>query len=511
MAKRKSLITISLAVFITFCILTTIYLISINAKRNDSIASNSENNNIGTNLKETKLTFYFEAQEQSIKEILNQVESKANLNAKLDFKFITEDTVGYLSEIKNIIASGQPCDAFYYSAQFSEDLRSLVNDKIAKDISKAFPQYAPDYYNKLSKQEKSLISVDGKIYAVPNRMPSTQMRCAFVREDLMKKYNIPDIKSYDDYEIFLKTIKQYENDIIPMTYADSSIGLFAEANGYVILNYRQGLVYKWNDPDMKLLAWEQTPEFKKGIETISSWFAKGYLAKDCPTVQIDQNVLLSGKWASAISVFGSDIEYFNYSLVNKNTDWKYKECLLYPDEISARTPQINNYMVISESSNNAERALMFVEWLQADQENYDSLMYGIKDKNYALVNDCIKLPENISQNESYTSWVWRAPFMNIDYERANVSEPVDIIKNYYNTLKEKTKYPPHTGFIPNYSVVDDIADYRKLSYNSLEQKIYNGTFLPEDVEIYINDQKAKGADNLVAEIQKQLDKWKSEK
>ena len=38
---------------------------------------------------------------------------------------------------------------------------------------------------------------------------------------------------------------------------------------------------------------------------------------------------------------------------------------------------------------------MFINWLQSSQENYDSLMYGIKGKHYTLEDNKIKLPETI--------------------------------------------------------------------------------------------------------------------
>jgi ABC-type glycerol-3-phosphate transport system substrate-binding protein len=69
---------------------------------------------------------------------------------------------------------------------------------MAKDITELFPRYAPNYYKVLSQAEIRAASVDGRIYAIPKHFPKSQMRCAVVREDLMQKYNIPDIKSFPE-------------------------------------------------------------------------------------------------------------------------------------------------------------------------------------------------------------------------------------------------------------------------------------------------------------------------
>jgi len=505
-SKKKIFILIGIVLVL---LLGALIAINLKSKDNDLLSALEVDNSPNKDLKEAKLTFYFPSTEpKGTREVLDAVERKAKnkVNVKLDFKFIGENYYGnYLNKLHEALAAGQPCDAFYFSND-SISLTILANANLIKDITTLFPQNAPNYYNKFSTEEIASASVDNKIYAIPNRLPTTQMRCAIVRQDLMEKYNIPDIKNYDDYEFFLKTIKENEKDMTPLIFNDTAIGLFAEANGYAVIDYRLGLIYKWDDPNMKIMAWEQTPEFINGIEKINSWYTKDYLSKGISFIPISESIISSGKFASIISYLGSDFEYNNILQKNK-VSWRYKAYLLYSDKYSARLPLTNNSMVINAKSENAERALMFIDWLQMDQENYDSLMYGIEGKHYTLVEDYIKLPDG-KQTES---WGWRWPFRNIEFERGDSADSNKLVKEYYKTITEKTKLPPHTGFELYHGNSIDAVNNRSRLFGSIEHDILTGNYKQGSIDSYLKQQKSYGTDKLVADVQQQIDTWKAGK
>lgn len=508
--KKKLIIISAVLVVVLLSVLSIKYM---NSDKNDLLSGLNYDKSAKEPMKESTLTFYFEANEpKDTREILDVVEKKAKnmLNIKLDFKYFPEAPEVYLNRIKTAISSGQPCDAFLYIVNGStKNLKSLADEGLIKDLTTLFPEKAPDYFNQFSKQELTAMSVNNKIYAIPGNFPSAQIRSAMVRDDLMKKYDIPDIKSYKDYEFYLKTIKEKEPDMIPMIINEAAIGLFAEAGGYVILDYKQGLVYKWDDPDMKIVAWEQTSEFREGINTILKWYNSNFILKDIGIAQIDDTVISSGKWASFISVYGSELLY-NSKLLNQKSTWKYKAYPLYPDKFTARSFPLNIVTVINAKSQNIDRVLMFINWLQSNQENYDSLMYGIKGKHYTLEDNKIKLPTGIKPEASNLSWPWRYLFRNIKYERADASVDEAALKEYNQIISTRTKYPPHTGFVPDYTSLTDITASRNMSYNQIEQDIFQGYLEEADIDTYIKSQKDLGVDNLVNKIQQQLDEWKTE-
>lgn len=459
------------------------------------------------NLKDEKLVFYIPAQDnEASKDVLKALNRrlKDEIKTELAFEFVPDYPEAYVQKVREAIAAGSPCDAFYFSDYFPMTMKSLADEGLAKDLTNLFPRYAYDYFSQFSEEDRDALLVDGKLYGIPSRIPGTYRKCVIVRQDLMEKYNIPPIKSYDDYEVYLQTIKKNEPEMIPMNYYELNIGLFSDVNGYVLLDYQMGLVYKWDSPSIKVEAWEQTPEFSAGLSRMNSWFQKGYLLKDVAISQIDQRMITNGKWASFIGNWGDHFTYNAYVRASGIKDWSYEAYPLH-DGFSARNTPMESGMAVSNKSKLVDRVLMFVNWLQSDQENYDLLMYGIKGTHYFEKGDYIEIPEGVKFENSFFNWGWKAPFRNINYERVNYPGLKEEVKEYYDVIVRSTKYPPHMGFYPDYSMVNDIKTLRRLDNFSLDRKAYSNDFKPINVEEYIKLQKDQGIEVLVAEVQKQLD------
>jgi ABC-type glycerol-3-phosphate transport system substrate-binding protein len=140
------------------------------------------------NLKAEKLTLYFFGQELPVtQEVLGSVNSKLkrDINIEIQFKFILDMPDKYLEEIKSVISSGLPCDAFFYYNSLPESLGTLANEGYAADLTELFPQYAPNYYRQFSQDDIDAARINRKIYAVPERIPDAYRNCAIVRQDLM--------------------------------------------------------------------------------------------------------------------------------------------------------------------------------------------------------------------------------------------------------------------------------------------------------------------------------------
>ncbi|HEX3044197.1 MAG TPA: extracellular solute-binding protein [Bacillota bacterium] len=443
-------------------------------------------------LTEATLTFLLGGSApQAPQEVLDQVERKLKNSLNIKFKILLGD------------ASSEDMaywDVLYYH-NFHSDFKTLVNQGL-KDITEEFQRLAPNYYRRLSPEELKTVTQEGKIYAIPQHFFTPQMCCAIVREDLMNKYQIPEINDFDDFENYLKTVKAKEPRLFPVIFSDNSVGLFAEANGYVILNNQLGLVYRWDDPEPKIEAWEQTQAFRQGIDILSRWYNNRYLFG--PATEIDDKMVGSGKWASFIAPLGSEISY-NAILKSQNIRFRYKAYPLNSGHSSARNPS-TSMLLINPQSKNTERIFRFINWLYSKQENYDSLMYGVKGKHYRLEGERIKF----ASSDPYT-WIWHDALRNIDFERYEFSSSADSQKEYREMLENNTKFPPYTGFIPDFGPVQRTATLRQVSLGSIETSIYHGTFSPADVDKYIREQKQAGVDQLVVEVKRQLERWKAQK
>lgn len=465
-------------------------------------------------LEKTTLKIYFLGTKPTgLDEVIAEAEKRtaSDLNAALGFEFLNMNTQSYYSQIHSIISSGQQCDAFMMYDTGRGTLESFVRDEIAADITNLMPNYAPEIFSQVNDTTINFTRVKNRIYAVPRLYPIAQRLGVAVRQDLLEKYKVSSINNYDQMESFLEKIKQNEPDIYPLTTYNTTLGLFAQAYGYVILDYETGLVYKWADKDMVIHAWEQTPEFKEAENRLAYWYREKYISPG-HNINYDDIIFTTGKWAVIIRNMGDSVYYnINSDVDDNSSGFKYAEFPLYPEQPAMKVSPTLYSFVISNQSKNKERVLMFFNWIQSSKENYRLFRYGLEDRDYQVIKDSIGIPRSASSvNKVFATWPGSSGFINMKYEGPYwIGGKSFDIQKFWESLTENTDYAPHGGFVPDYTPVSKIQIARKASFTRLVQKMERGLYQENDPDEYINDMKNINTDELVRTIQMQLDAWKS--
>ncbi|MBN2532581.1 MAG: extracellular solute-binding protein [Spirochaetales bacterium] len=480
--------------------------------RNKSDSMDLFNQEIKTgNLEPVTLTLYFidtwRYKEEELRIVLDEIEkrTKKTLNITLNFKFFF--FYDYYTEIEKVITNGEPCDMFAYNTWSNSNiLPELYYKGLTLDITTMFPQYAPGLYSKLDPGDLTLHKIDGKLLAVPNHFPYINKMCVSVRDDLMKKYNIPPIKNLDDMETYMDAVKKNEEKLLLLSINDTTLGIFAPAFHYVILDYQLALVYKWDDPEMKIIPWEQTPEFPEAIERAYNWYKKGYLQNGYFYLEPDPGLIRSGTLAA---ILGYQLSVFDYNtlLFEENANWRYLEYPLFPDVVCQPIVNVYEGMIVSPNSENPERALMFIDWIYTNQKNYDLIRYGILNRHYQLRGDQYAFPKGVTGQNAFLNWQWSV-FLDMDFERTNIANSKKYRKEVLEAYKASSRYPPHWGFKPDYRGLD--MALRKMAQGNLEWTIGRGNYNADSLQEYIDQQKEEGIDAIVAVIQSQLDEWRKE-
>ncbi len=336
------------------------------------------------------------------------------------------------------------------------------------DITDLLPLYAPKYYSQFSPGDLQAISYNGRIYNIPELTFELQRPCVLAWQSMIEKYSIEDIKTFEDYVNYMELIKEKEKDYLPcliIKYLDTQ--MFIELSGYVMLC--GNIVYRRDDPEMKLIPWEQTGAFKEAISTIGRWKAKGY-----------------DFWSSSIpdksftSLFMPQIplkaEKNNKFFVLPNEKWTLHQ--LYLDNMLSRIIP-DRRIFISKNSKKAERILRFIEWLNESQENYD-------------------LGSVIGPNNFYYE----------RYDENNYHYFFDR-EGYINAVTRNSTYPPHSGYNPPVRLIEKMAE-RCADFDAffMEYDLNNILISDEAIAEFIQEQKNKGIDALVKELQEDLDAWR---
>ena len=135
----------------------------------------------------------------------------------------------------------------------------------------------------------------------------------------------------------------------------------------------------WDSKGRGLNSYEKTGEFAAAYNMLLNWRQKDYAPKN-PGNYYNPFYFSSGLLASQLI---SIEELHNIRVDKISNAYEYR---LYP--LYMKTNQLievnTRGMAIASCSKNADRVLMFFEWLHKSQENYDLIRYGVKDRNYGL-------------------------------------------------------------------------------------------------------------------------------
>jgi len=458
------------------------------------------------------IKFYFPGQQpKAWDEVRTLIEEKIGktINASLDFKWFEYQS--YLQQINTLTASNNSFDAFCVSKSQKNypDFTKLAREGKLKDITNLFPESAPALFQKYTEEELDYARVDRKLYAVPSLYPHAYCTYLMVEDALLTRYNITDISNLGQYEDYLKTIKENEPDLIPceIDSMDTCI-LFAGISGYVILDEVQNLVYKWDNPEMKIIAWENTPEFKEVMCRISDWFKKGYLISNSDPLKttsfMDFGMLMPPSNDTTTMTFSNSSGTIGESK-------PLRSFYLYPENAVQRDNAMgklnyNGSFVFPSASSNTEKALQFLEWVQESRSNYYLTIYGREGKDYVLKNNSPVLPEGMDyEGKTYMNWRGSWAFKNIEFI-PKIKDKKGNESSYRDFIDKNSKYPPHGAFYPDFSAIEPAITKRSKAFQDFKIKTNLGKLTdPSQVDSFIKSLEDMGSANLVEVAQKQLD------
>jgi len=339
---------------------------------------------------------------------------------------------------------------------------------------------------KSNSEQMNYLKFDNKLYGVLNNALISPRNCVVARTDLVSRYAPGGIHTYDDYDRFLKDVKANEKEIIP-GYVSSGdfFDSYMQGSGYFML-FASTFYCRLDAADFRLVPMERIDEFKTAYFLYENWKKNGMLA-DPGNTDISQ-AIQDGTLASV--VFQMSYDYYRSIAVDK---FNYSVYPLYLNRQYVRSG-LPYSIAVNSRSKYPERALMFIDWLESSQENYDLFMYGIKDKNYKLNGNALDM-SGIDWNSQMFRWEGSDAFKNYNLDRPFPYEPEDY-KAYIekcalnNTITNTQLFNNHgidlVGYLSrsNEKELDDnssehdqilaLLDKRTKLYQSFTQRVDTG-------------------------------------
>lgn len=446
--------------------------------------------------------------------------SKDTLNAKFDLQYMS--WADYGDKLKVLIASGDSFDMAFDADWFNWP--TLVKNGSLMELDSLMDSYAPNLKAYLQNSGAlEWAKVDGKIVAVPNDDVILRRSYAVIREDIRKKYNLSDnIKTIEDVNKFIEDVLAKEKFQYPISkskingpHDDAGFAMMTKY-GYDVqfMTNNFGYVFELSDSSCKVVPFEETQAFKEASALRRDWYTKGYFTKNAINSENSDN-----KWenGSRLVMLSTQNEAFvALSDSAKEQGIELKAYPLYSDSKAAFSSTTGNLFEFNKKAMNPERAMMFLEWANASQENYDAVLYGIKGTSYDLVKsdygdkEAVAYVNGETADNSYVSAGGHWAFWRQQWLRAGVgdSSGLWLFKGKDDEKKDTNAIvTPLAGFSFNTEAVKAEIAKRQAVMSEQGKALEFGLVADVDkgVADYIAAQKAAGSDKIREELQKQID------
>jgi putative aldouronate transport system substrate-binding protein len=429
----------------------------------------------------------------SVMEAANKIIEPA-IGAKLDLQFV--DFGAYAERMKMNMASGNGYD-LCFTANWLNDYQKAVlsgglmdiTDIIDKDVPK-LKEIIPDYVLNSAR-------VKEKIYGIPNIQVMTNPLCFTVFNDISNKYkfDFSTVKKASDIEPYLKMVKEGEKNIYP--YRSSyGISMWIEPVYEYVVGDTNVLIKK-DDPTKKCVLSYETEEFKTAVNTLRSWYEKGYIRQDAASVGDDSTDVKMNKYAVDCSTWkpgGEALQTRKATNVLLNTPYLKREGAL------------QTMISVGAHSKNPVKAVKLIEMMNSNKELYNLICFGLEGKHYTLNEDKrVKYTDN-SGYAPKADWMFGNQF------NAYLNEGVaDDVWKQTADMNAKAVKSPLIGFVPDLTSITNeisqvssvISEFKIMHQGADDPKNYMDTFIKK-----LNE---AGQQKILVELQKQVDEFTKNK
>ena len=433
---------------------------------------------------------------------------KDRINATIKLKKI--DAGSYDQKMSALIASGETFDMCYTSSWANDYLGNARKgaffplDDPANDI---LTQYAPKTKAILGETYLNGAKVNGLLYALPVNKEKAHDYGFELRKDIVEKYkfDLSAIKSFEDLEPILKTVKANEPSM-PYPFCVWPDQTYEIINMDKVGNFYLPISFYADNRDTKVYFELEQPCAIQYFQTIRKYYNEGLIRKDASTNQEATSDIDNGSafaWESIMKPGHAEEQ-------SKGTYKWVQVDITKPVMSNMETTGSMN--AISRTSKDPARAMMFMELANSDKYFNNLLNFGIEGVHYVKVSEnVIDFPKDSNNGESlgYHGVTWANGNMFINYLFPNEDPDKWATLENFN----RSAMPLDTlGFVFNNEKVKTEEAACINVFHEVMPGLQCGSVDP-DVELpkAIAKFKEAGIDKIIAEAQAQYDAWTAAK
>ncbi|RTE11453.1 ABC transporter substrate-binding protein [Paenibacillus whitsoniae] len=372
-------------------------------------------------------------------------------------------------------------------------------------LDKLLEQHGQGITKTLDPAYLNATKINGSIYAVPTIRDFASSQGITMRKDLVDKYHIDvnSIRTLDDVEAVLKTIKANEPNLTPLIPGNIGVSILDRYRTYDDLGDSMGVLPNY-DNNLKVVNLYETQEYAELLKKIRGWYNSGLILKDAATNKTSQYDFIKSNRAFAY-------------LANMKLGFEQSESTAAGTPLVAatlvqpvsRTASVINVMWgIPINSKAQEKAMDFMNLMYTDKDIVNLFNWGIKDQHYVVKSDnVIDFPQGVDAKTSgynlNMGYLFGNQFLSYVFNGNDPKIWTNMDQFNKSALKSKA-----LGFTFDASAVK--TEYAAVASVVTQYKLplETGSVDPEKtLPEFIAKLKSAGIDKIIAEKQKQLDAW----
>lgn len=448
---------------------------------NEGIAEDSPYANKGFDLSKHETVVMYAIGEKpvdmdKVMQVVNEQYMEPWLNTTLDVKFLSWGEMGDKYSLL-LTPEGDQVDLMYTSSwcNYTSEVanggfKELTKDFLEKYLPYSYPQQAPISWDQ--------VSIGGKIYTIPkNNSTFNTYNVIAIRTDLLGKYNITSIDSWDSMKTALITLAQNERE--NGIYANGQRGTaeFADhiwwqniqaealATGFPFMYYTHGkddlpdwdkdVFYKYTSDDTLKLYLEMAEMAAAGV-----WSPDRINDTTDAVDNFKGGKTASLIWNASAPTAGKDMEASGIGT--------YDVFDVTPDAKAMRGSYADDTVAITAKSKLPERAALVMDCLKGFPEVNNLVVGGIEGTHYIMTEDGYRKEGPDAGNYNWGVWAW-----GITGKDSPASYNDDPRQNKFAEICESKEYAPlassftfdKTNVEAELAVIDSIVAEYEQSFN----------------------------------------------
>jgi len=366
------------------------------------------------------------------------------------------------------------------------------------DLTSMLPKYAKSAYDDLDPAYIKGNKIDGKLYAMPINSNIYSTQVISFNKKYLDKYNInvDNIKSYDDLEdAFNKFHSQNKKVLTFSTGPNLRIG----SNLDFAIDQNYPFAVNAVDNGKKIINPYDDPAYVATLKKFHEYYKKGYIAKDAATDNTDRP--LSGDTWFARQETQGPFDYGDHQL-SQTAGQEIVSRSISPAIKSTAQAQMYNY-VVSNNSDNKEKAVKVLGVMNSDPEVLNGLVYGEKGDAWKYVEDDKRVELLKGYKEGYHSAPWQTGDNNKITPTKNITD--EMIQTRIQDTKDAITSPILGFQFKTKNVKTELTNISNVM-NKYLAGLQTGTSDPETTIPKMNKElKKAGYDKVQKEMQSQYD------